>query len=210
MTLYNGSELCTNSDALLIAYGRSTGLDYSTSVVNEAVSDATEEVLSEYGPAVKMKMWIRSAEQDYEYRRDRRRTYSIDLLQIRSPDTNEKVYKAPSTYTVDLQKNKLTFTSAQTGSWNSSMCEVDYIPYEWHLLAKNKAALNMLDQDMAQMNPGEGDADNPRVSRIAKRITRIQMSIRTVSAQGSYDNKDFDVRDRDRISQDRYTDYPIY
>ena len=82
--------------------------------------------------------------------------------------------------------------------------EVDFWPLDWNKLAKNKAALDLLDADMAAMNPGEGDTDNPRVSRIAKRIRRIQGQIQPVVAVGSYENIDYDVRERSVLFQRRF------
>ena len=104
----------------------------------------------------------------------------------------------------------ITLTSAQATKYNGSYIEVDYIPQEFNILAKNKAALNLLDNDMAQMNPGDDNVDNPRVSRIAKRISRIENDMMPVECQGSYENKDYDVRERERIYQDRFQTNPTY
>ena len=143
------------------------------------------------------------------YISSRLETFSVERVFVNSPNINpnnaiNRNEVGSGSYTADLNANTLIISSGLAGSWNGSYLEVDFFPEEWHQLVKNKAALNLLDASMAQMNPGEGEADNPRVSRIAKRIRRIQGQIQPVAAVGSYENFDFDVRERPTLTQRRF------
>lgn len=202
-------DLATRSDVLRIAYGRTTGTDISGSIVDDAISDAQEEIYSQYNFTNKVKFLIWTSRTQYEFRKGRNQTFAVDRLFINSPNISvdnaiNRNEIASGSYTTDLNKNTITISSGLVASWNGSYGEVDFIPYEWHLLTKNKAALNLLDADMAQMNAGDQESENPRVSRIAKRIKRLEMSIRPMEAVGSFENRVFDERDRPVIDQRRF------
>lgn len=212
----SSSALCSQSDVLEIAYGKTdtSALDYSTSDVANAIEDASEEIYSRFGDSKKSMFYVATDQTKYEFRRTNEKTYFIRQIAIWNANDNNRTYlpEASGSYTASLQVNMLTFTASQVAGWNGSYCQVDYIPIEWHLLAKNKAALNLLDADAALMQPGEEAIDNPRVSRIAKRIARIEGNLMPVMAQGSFENRNYDVRDRSEepifITQDRFQRNP--
>lgn len=207
------TALATRAQVLEVAYGRSSGVDVSGSQVDTAIEDASAEVFADYNYARRVRFSILSSRTQYEFRPTRLETFSVERVFVNSPNINPNNEpnrnEVPSgslsgSYTEDLTANKITITSASAGSWNGSWMEIDFFPIEWHQLVKNKAALNLLDASMAQMNPGEGDTDNPRVSRIAKKIRRIQGQIQPVKAVGSYENYDYDVRERSILYQRRF------
>lgn len=203
------TDLCTRNDVRYIAFGRTNAVDVSGSDLDRAIEDAQDEVYSRYGYAQRIKVTLVSSRTQYEFRPNRLETFAVERVFINSPNINinnaiNRNLIASGSYTADLNANKITISSGLASSWNGSYMEVDFIPNEWHLLAKNKAALNLLDETVAAMNPGEGDTDNPRVSRIAKRIARIEGDIKPVVAVGSYENIDYDERDRERLSQVRF------
>ena len=159
------TALCTEAEVLQMAYGKSdtTSLDYSSSDVTQAISDASKAIYRKYGNSEKSQFYIESDQTEYEFRPDNMETYFIKQLVIHDIDDADSgmSYKASTDYAVDLNVNKLTFTSTQSSDWAGRYCYVDYIPVEWNLLAKNKAALDLLDGDAAMMNAGEGTTDNP-------------------------------------------------
>ena len=206
----SGSSLCSVSDVLQIAYGRSdtSSLDYSTSDILSAIEDAEQEIFSRFGDSMKSQFFIEEDQTEYEFRPNNEKTYFIRQLVIDDPDNDDSgmSYQPSGSYTVNLNVNKITFSTTQASQWAKRYCYVDFIPYTWHLLAKNKAALNLLDGDAAVMTPGEGDVDNPRVARIARRISRIESDIMPYGAVGSYEEVDYDPRTYDRpyITQKRF------
>jgi len=205
-----GSPLCTNTDALRIAYGRDSATDVSGSIVTDAISDATDEVYTLYGASEKTKIYITANHTEYEFRKVNLKTYRIESVNILNPSTNSRNDTTGSQYTATLQTNKIVISTENASKWAGSYMEFDYIPLDWHLLAKNKAGLNLLDSDESQMNPGENENESPRVSRIAKRISRIQGNLNPVACQGSIESQDYDVRDHERIDQDRFQSNPRY
>lgn len=205
-----GSPLCTRTDTLRIAYGRDSGLDISGSIVDQAIEDATDEVFTNYGESRKNTFYVDSTHIDYEFRPVNVKTYRLEKVTVLDVDTNKRTTLSSTDYTLDLQTNKLTLTTLNATKWSGSYFEVDWVPLEWHLLAKNKAALNILDTDASQINPGENNAETPRVSRIAKRISRLEGSLMPVSCQGSVENLNYDVRTYDYINQDRFQTDPRY
>ena len=203
------TSLATRAQVYKVAYGKSTGIDYSGSDCDTAITDSESEIFSDYGYALRKKVYVQSSRTQYEFRPTRAQTFSIERVFVNSPNINinnaiNRNLVNSSSYTASLSQNKITISSALASQWHGSYLEVDFYPQEWHLLVKNKAALNILDGDMAQMNPGEGGTDNPRVSRIAKRISRIQGMLQPMIAVGSFENINYDVRNREEIVQERY------
>ncbi len=203
------TALATRAQVLEISHGRSGSVDISGSIVDVAIDDAESEVFTKYGYTRRIKFVVLSSRTQYEFRPTRLETFSVERVFVNSPNINpnnaiNRNEVNSGSYTTDLNANTITISSGLAGSYNGSYLEVDFFPIEWHKLVKNKAALNVIDTDMTQMNPGEGDTDNPRVSRIAKRIRRIEGNISPVMAIGSYENIDYDVRDRDSITQRRF------
>ena len=203
------ANLCTRNDVKYIAYGRILSIDITGSSIDRAIEDAQDEVYSRYGYTKRVKVAVVSTRTVYEFRPTRLETYSVDRVFINSPNINidneiNRNLVSSSDYTSDLNANTLTISSGLAGSYNGSYMEVDFIPNEWHVLTKNKAALNLLDENVAAMNPGEGETDNPRVSRIAKRIARIEGDIKPAVAVGSFENIDYDIRDREKLTQVRF------
>ncbi len=203
------TALATSDQVKLVAYGRVSAIDISASDILEAIDNSESEVFADYGYAMRVKFAIFSSRTQYEFRPTRLKTYSVERVYVNSPNIspNNAINRnliGSGSYTASLTKNTIVISSGLAGSWNGSWMEVDFFPTEWNKLAKNKAALDLLDGDMAQVNPGEGDTDNPRVSRIAKRIRRIQGQIQPVVAVGSYENFDYDVRERPVLTQRRF------
>ena len=203
------TALATRAQVQLIAFGRSLGLDVSGSETDTAIEDASAEVFADYNYAKRVRFSVLSSRTQYEFRPTRLETFSVEKVFVNSPNINpnnepNRNEVGSGSYTVDLNVNKITISSGLAGSWHGSWLELDFFPEEWHQLVKNKAALNLLDASMAQMNPGDGDTDNPRVSRIAKKIRRIQGQIQPVMAVGSFENFDYDVRERDVLFQRRF------
>lgn len=202
-------SLCTQAQVKLVAYGRTDAIDVSASDVLEAIDNAETEVFEDYGYAMRVQFAIFSSRTQYEFRPTRLKTFSVERVFINSPNIspNNAINRNEvntGSYSVNTVQNKITISSGLAGSWHGSWMEVDFFPLSWNKLCKNKAALDLLDADMAAMNPGDGDTDNPRVSRIAKRIRRIQGQIQPVMAVGSFENRDFDVRERPVLTQRRF------
>jgi len=206
----SGTKLCTRADVLQIAFGRAdtSSLDYTGSDVDEAIIDATNEAFGRYFPSKQSQFFIESDQTEYEFRPDNSETYLIKQLVIHDIDNADTgmSYQSSSNYTADLNSNKLTFTAAQVAEWANRYCYVDFIPIQWHDLVKNKAALNLLDGDAALMQPGDGTIDNPRVTRIAKRIGRIEADLKPFEVQGDRENINYEPRtvDRPYIKQLRF------
>ena len=203
------TALATQNDVKFVAYGRTSAVDVAASDILQSIDDAETEIFSDYGYAMRVKFAIFSTRTQYEFRPSRLETFSVERVFVDSPNINpnnaiNRNEIGSGSYTVDLDANKITISSGLATSWNGSWMEVDFFPVEWHNLVKNKAALNLLDADMAQVSPGEGETDNPRVSRIAKRIRRIQGHIQPIFAVGSYENIDYDIRDRPILLQRRF------
>lgn len=203
-------ELCTRNEVLLIVYGRSSGIDVSGSDIDSAIEDSQDEIYSRYGEMNKAQFNILSARTQYEFRPTRNETYLVKRFFVDSPNINvnnaiNRNQIASGSFTTDLDKNTITISTALASSWNGSYGQVDFVPHEWHELCKNKAALNLIDVTAAEMRPGEATAtENPRISRIAKRIARIEGNIGPGGAVGSFENMDYDVRDRDSLIQKRF------
>ena len=203
------TALATSAQVKLVAYGRSDAVDVSGSDVLDAIDNAETEVFEDYGYAMRVRFAIFSSRTQYEFRPTRLKTFSVERVFINSPNIapNNAINRneiGSGSFTTDLNSNKITISSGLAASWNGSWMEVDFFPLSWNKLCKNKAALDLLDADMAAMNPGDGDIDNPRVSRIAKRIRRTQGQIQPVMAVGSFENFDFDVRERPVLTQRRF------
>ncbi len=202
-------NLCTQAQVKLVAYGRTTGIDVAASDLIDAIDNAETEIFEDYGYAKRVRFSVLNSRTQYEFRPTRLKTYSVERVFVNSPNIapnnqpNRNLVNSGS-YTADLSANKITISSGLAGSWNGSWLEVDFWPLSWNKLAKNKAALDLLDADMAAMNPGDGNVDNPRVSRIAKRIRRIERQIQPVVAVGSFENSDYDVRERSVLYQRRF------
>lgn len=202
-------DLCTRSEALVAAYGRSTGLDVSGSDVDTAISDAENEIYSDWEINKVSQFQIVSTRTQYEFRKDRSKTYSISKIFIKTPNVNHNQINrnevVSGSYTGDTTNNKITLTSGQVSGWNGSIMEVHFIPQEFNNLAKKKAALNIIDSPAVAMQPGDTNTEVPRVSRLAKGITRIEHSLSSIEVVGSYENILYDRReDIEWITQKRF------
>lgn len=208
------ANLATRNDVLFVAYGRTDGLDVSGSDVDIAIETAQEEIFDDYGDSVHTQFNIISTRRVYEFRKNRQETHEIKFVFVKNPqlppqDTINRNEIISASYTPDLNANTLSFSADQVGGWNASICEVNYIPKSWHHLAKNKAALNLLDSEGAQINPGEGEPESPRITRIAKRIRRLEGTVAPKQAVGSFENIEFDERtDKEIVDQRRFNRTP--
>lgn len=207
------ADLTTRAEVLQIAYGRSSGVDFSGSDIDQAISDAQNSIFAAYGDSVHTDFNIINSRRQYEFKKDRVETHEIKFVFVSNPftSTNSEINRnevVTASYTADLTTNKLTFTASQIAGWNASVIQVEHIPKMWNLLAKNKAALGILDATAIQINPGEGRTENPRVTLIRRRIEDIESIMQPHEAVGSFENRTFDSRDIDLLEQRRFNKLP--
>lgn len=204
--------LCTNAQALQTARVQDEDEVGGTDVVTEAVEEATIEVTNDYGdPPRKSTFILDSTQTKYEFRRDKRRTYRVDLVIIRDDDNDRFVYTSGSsashggqTYVEDLEYNTITFSSETVSAYDGQRVEVHYVPYELHQLARIKSALFLL-ENTAVLN---SDETGPTIiSRLANRAKRIEEGLVPVAAVGSEDEKRYDPTYGEYIPQRRFYTY---
>ena len=178
--------------------------------VNDAIEEATEEVINDYVPTNRSYFFIDSSQTKYEFRKDIRSVYRIDKVYIRDNNNNRIEYTAGTAsesnleYTEDLVENTITFASSTVSARSGFRVEVLYVPNSIHKLVTLKAALYLIELS-SSINAEDNLPMN--MSRMISRIKRLEDSIKVFTAQGSSNNANYDPTYGDYIKQTRFYTY---
>jgi len=173
--------------------------------VEAAIDDADAEIYADYGrPLDLSRIRVTNEFTIYEFREDKKETFRTDLVEIKNPDDGTRLtLTTPTDYTIDLEENIITITQAIADTHSGRNLLVHYVRKEFEILSKNKAALNFLDNIFALQNTDDNDQGNIR--RIAMRIKRVEKMLQEdMGVEGSFENRDFDIRDGKFIVQRRF------
>jgi len=210
MTDIDTTALSGSDDVLgLIDYNSG---DFDTDKMTNAILDADDEIYNKYSrPLASSRFLIDGVTLKYEFRKNNKETYRLDQVIIRLGDNDRTVLTesltgvaGATTYVKDLIDNTITISTTTRDTSNGRWIEVDYVPMRYHILSKNKGALNLLDSSDV-INGTENMPANIR--RIVARIKRIEGDSNSVVAVGSDENRDYDPRDMPEISQVEFKVY---
>ncbi len=204
------TALCTNAQVIQTSRFNNEEEVGGSDIVDEAVEEAREEVLGDYGDPPKRSTFVLDSSQtDYEFRVDKQKTYSIEKVYILD-DNNRREYtdgtasETNQEYTKDLDFNKITFHGDTVAAYSGNRIIIDYIPNYIHWLARLKAALYIIDS--TNINNADENAPTPGL-RIIQRIQRIEKAIAETIAIGSSNEKDYDPTYGEVIPQRRFWTY---
>ena len=202
------TPLCTNKQVIQTSRFNNEEEVGGSDIVDEAIEEAREEVLGDYGDPPKRSTFVLDSSQtNYEFRVDKQKTYSIEKVYILDNDNNRIEYtdgtasETNKEYTKDLDFNKITFHSDTIATYNGNRVIIDYIPNYIHWLARLKAALYLIDS--TNINNADENAPTPGL-RILQRIQRIEKSIAETNAVGSSNEKNYDPTYGEVIPQRRF------
>lgn len=204
------ARLCTVDEVMRVA-GFHTG-DIGSDVIGSEIIDVEREIYAKYGNPVKKGTFSLDPQYtDYVFRTNRKETWAITSVTVyeqfapnyeRSLGSNSP--PAFLEYEADLLNNTIKFSTETVGSYNGQRCEVEYIPVEFNLICKWKAALNLL--DTASTVDGE-TVENTQTIRLIDRLRRVEESLVPSIVFGSSEFEGWDERQGEDVPQNHLNSY---
>ena len=204
--------LCTNAQAIQTARFNNEEEVGGSDIVDEALEEAREEVLGDYGdPPKRSTFFLDSSQTNYEFKVDKQKTHSIEKVYRLDNNNNRIEYtdggdngvsESSKYYVKDLDFNKISFHTDTVSGGNRVI--IDYIPNYIHWLARLKAALYIIDS--TNVTNAAENAPTPGL-RVLQRIQRIENAIAETNAVGSSNEKNYDPTYGELIPQRRFNTY---
>jgi len=208
------TALCTSAQALRTAKVDEAEEVGGDDAVSDAIEEAREEVLDDYGdPPKRSTFIIDSSQTKYEFQVNKKKVYAIEKVYIINGNNERTEYtdgdeagsppgcvtsETNKKYCKDLDFNSITFHSDTISANSGYRVIVDYIPNAIHWLARLKAALYLIDN----MNVTNAEENTPTKGlRILQRINRIENGLIETNAVGSEDEKIFETTYGELIKQ---------
>jgi len=193
--------LCTDQEVRDILRLSANQDEIGSLEIENAILDAQSEVLGEYGNPIKRTYTYLSNDigSYYWIKENKEPIYKLDRIEF------DKTRLPVGSYTIDLNTGIVTFADGFVNSNQSEIVQFEWTPKVFNLLAKNMAALLLLDDFMIK----DGDTiTNPKMVILKDRITRYRTNMADASiAIMSSQYADYDERKPTFIDQPTDKDY---